>query len=74
RKPNVPVLCFMGIDGLLETFVSDGTFDQHQFTSCVRSFTTSSSCNQYPGINLIWIMDGAKIHCCDKIIYYLRSL
>lgn len=34
----------------------------------------SGTCQQHPGRNSVWILDGAKIHCHPGIVRYLRSL
>jgi len=75
RKERSSLLCFLGVDGILEVFTSKGTFDRHKFISCCRSFALiSGKVFPYPGRHSIFIMDGASIHCEPNIVYYLRSL
>ena len=72
RKPRVSLLCFINAYGLLESFMTEGTFNRLNFLDCLRELIKSGNVQQYPGKNSIWILDGAKIHCHESIIYYLR--
>ena len=75
RKPRVSLLCFTGVNGVLETFCTDGTFDRRKFVACCRDFAlTNDAVRPYPGRYSVWILDGAIIHCHPNIVYYLRSL
>lgn len=76
RKPRSSLLCFLGYEGLLETCWIEGTFDRIKFVTCCKEFALDSTKNvqQYPGFNSVWIMDGARIHCSEKLVQYLRSL
>lgn len=76
RAIRTSCLCFIGSNGLLEVCETEGTFDRKAFVEYCRRFTFSrqSKVQQYPGTNSVWIMDGAKIHCHNNFIYYLRSL
>lgn len=75
RKPRESLLCFIGQNGMLETFSTNGTFNRLNFFACCRRFALETGHVQcYPGRHSIWIMDGAKIHCNAKIIEYLRSI
>jgi transposase len=75
RKPRVSLLSFVGVNGLLETYHTEGTFNRTKFMECCRDFALSSGkVKQYPGNCSVWILDGAKIHCDANAIYYLRSL
>jgi transposase len=75
RKPRRSLLCFIGVHGLLECFLTEGTFDRSKFFACCREFALESGqVRQYPGPHSVWILDGATIHCHPNIIYYLRSL
>ncbi|KAE9032815.1 hypothetical protein PR001_g10432 [Phytophthora rubi] len=75
RKARVSLLCFISVDGLVETFHTDGTFDRSKFVECCRAHAHSGkTVHQYPGSGSVWILDGAKIHCHPDIVYYLRSL
>jgi hypothetical protein len=42
RKPRVSLLCFIGVSGLLDTFLADGTFDRIEFARCCESFALKS--------------------------------
>jgi transposase len=72
RKPRVSLLCFIGVNGLLETYSTDGTFDRLKFSEKCRLFT--KKVKQYPEQYSVWILDGAKIHTDPNIVYYLRSM
>ncbi|KAG4068112.1 hypothetical protein HA402_001537 [Bradysia odoriphaga] len=76
RKPRISLLCFIGVNGMLECFQTEGTFTRLKFVNFCRSFATSvnSKVQQYPGKHSVWIMDGAKIHLDKNFIMYLRSL
>ncbi|OWZ16564.1 Serine/threonine-protein kinase [Phytophthora megakarya] len=74
-KKLATLLCFISVDGLAETFHTDGTFDRSKFVECCRTHAHSgNTVHQYPGRGSVWILDGAKIHCHPDIVYYLRSL
>lgn len=76
RKPRVSLLAFIGVDGLIDCYNTDGTFDRAEFLRCCQSFAYSKQgcVRQYPGKNSVWIMDGASIHRDPEIVYYLRSI
>lgn len=74
RKARISLLCFLGQDGIEETFQTDGTFTRQKFFKACKSFALSGKVQSHPGKNSVWIMDGAKIHCHPSIIRYLRSL
>lgn len=76
RKPRISLLCFIGVNGLLNCYQTDGTFTRLKFVDFCRSFAIErdSKVQQYPGRNSVWIMDGAKIHLDKSFVQYLRSL
>mmetsp|Transcript_20409 Transcript_20409/g.18547 ORF Transcript_20409/g.18547 Transcript_20409/m.18547 type:complete len:356 (+) Transcript_20409:39-1106(+) len=74
RSERCSLLCFLGVDGLQQVYSTEGTFDRLKFISYCRDFALSGKVQLYPGINSVWIMDGASIHCDESITYYLRSL
>ncbi|KAH9146834.1 hypothetical protein AeRB84_009338 [Aphanomyces euteiches] len=75
RKPRVSVLCWIDVNGIVECFPTDGTFDRTTFIACCGLHAQSGkSVRQYPGRGSIWILDGAKIHCHANLVYYLRSI
>lgn len=73
RKPRVSLLCFLGINGIVDCFSTPGTFDRLKFADCCKKFALEHS-RLYPGQNSLWILDGAAIHCDANITIYLRSL
>ena len=53
RKARVSALCFLGYQGLLDTFVVDGTFTRLNFFESCKAFALSGKVRQYPGKNSI---------------------
>lgn len=75
RKARVSLLCFIGQHGMIDSYSTNGTFTRSVFFDCCKRLALETDhIRRYPGTHSIWIMDGAKIHCCDQIINYLRSL
>lgn len=75
RKPRVSCLCMIGQDGMLECSYTEGTFTRMIFFQHCKQFALRSKhIETYPGYHSIWILDGARIHCDDKIVGYFRSL
>jgi transposase len=75
RRPRVSLLCFLGEKGFLGVYNTEGTFTRSKFIEKCREFILDSGkVLKYPGFNSVWILDGAKIHCHRKLIYYLRTL
>ncbi|EGZ16884.1 hypothetical protein PHYSODRAFT_498903 [Phytophthora sojae] len=76
RKPRVSILAFIGVNGIIDYFSTEGTFDRLEFTKCCQDLMhmERGPIRQYPGPNSIWIMDGATIHRHPEIIHYLRSV
>jgi transposase len=69
------LLCFLGEQGFLDVFDTEGTFTRKKFIDKCREFILESGkVSQYPGYNSVWILDGDKIHCHRKLVYYLRTL
>jgi hypothetical protein len=75
RKSRISLLCFLGDQGILDIYDTEGTFTRSKFISKCREFALESGkVYQYPGINSVWILDGVKIHCHRKLVYYLRTI
>lgn len=75
RRPRLSFLCFLGAEGILDSFYTEGTFNRLKFFECCREFALRNpKVQRYPGFHSVWIMDGARIHCDAKIIQYLRSI
>lgn len=74
RRPRLSFLCFLGQQGILDTYKTEGTFTRLKFFECCKEFALGGTCLTYPGKNSVWILDGAKIHCHPGIIRYLRSI
>lgn len=75
RKARVSCLCMIGQKGMLECSFTEGTFTRlTYFEHCKQFALKSRLVETYPGYHSIWILDGARIHCDDKIVSYFRSL
>lgn len=76
RGKRISLLCFLGVDGIKNTYMTDGTFNRAKFLECCRKFAidSDSEVRQYPGPYSVWIMDGARIHTDAHLVSYLRSL
>lgn len=73
RKKRISLLCFINLDGVVDCYETEGTFDRHTFVQYCRRFALDHS-KVYPGTNSVWILDGASIHRDPNFITYLRSL
>jgi hypothetical protein len=74
RLPRVSALCFATVDGLVEAYMTEGTFTRVKFAKYCDDFARSGHVNAYPGRILVWILDGARIHCDASIVHHLRSM
>nr|XP_029718012.1 uncharacterized protein LOC115260828 [Aedes albopictus] len=75
RKPRMSFLCFLGMNGMLDSFWVEGTFNRQNFFSCCRNFALNNPhVERFPGMHSIWILDGARIHCDANIVRYFRSI
>ncbi len=68
------MLSFLGVNGIVDHFVVEGTFTSVEFFNCVCSLICRGAVSPYPGRNLIWILDGTKIHMNSYVIDYLFSV
>ncbi|ORY45856.1 hypothetical protein BCR33DRAFT_678677, partial [Rhizoclosmatium globosum] len=75
RLPRVSLLCFIGCNGILESFSTEGTFNRAKFSTCCKKFALNSGkVGRYPGLHSVWILDGASIHRSPHLIMHLRML
>lgn len=76
RMKRVSLVCFLGVNGLVNSYYTSGTFDRKTFLDACRSFALSRNTpvRQYPGPLSIWILDNAAIHSDKDLVNYLRSL
>ncbi|KAJ0391453.1 hypothetical protein ATCC90586_011837 [Pythium insidiosum] len=76
RKPRVSILAFLGVNGVIDYYDTEGTFDRLEFVRCCQQFAYSecAALGMYPGKNSVWILDGAAIHRHPEIVNYLRAL
>lgn len=74
RKARVSLLCCLGQTGMVESYITEGTFDRQKFFHFMKILALSGKVKQYPGKHSVWIMDGARIHLDQHIVDYLRSL
>lgn len=73
RTARESLLAFINSKGIVDCYSTEGTFDRKKFIFFCRKFALEH-CEQFPGRNSVWILDGAAIHCDPNIITYLRSL
>ncbi|KAG3086361.1 hypothetical protein PI124_g10759 [Phytophthora idaei] len=54
RKSRISILAFIGVNGVLNYYGKQGTFDRVSFVECCRDFVYSDGGNvrQYPGVEL----------------------
>lgn len=76
RKARVSSLCFLGVNGIENCYVTTGTFDRTKFVYYLRRFILDydSEVRTYPGRCSILVLDGAKIHIDANLVSYIRSL
>lgn len=76
RSKRVSLLCFIGVEGLLNAYETEGTFTRKKFVDNCKHFATetTSIVYEYPGPHSVWLMDGAAIHCSKDFVYFLRNL
>lgn len=55
RKLRVSILAFIGVNGVLDYFSTEGTFDRLEFTKCCQEFAhcPGGPVRQYPGRNSV---------------------
>jgi transposase len=73
RSKRVSLLTFLGADGVVDSYQTEGTFDRTKFIDCLKTLLTKNLVFMYPGRHSVWILDGAKIHTHESIVYLLRS-
>ena len=64
RSPRISLLCFAGVTGMLETFMTDGTFTRHKFFECIRSYAQSgkkSHLTPAHGVFGLWTVPGSTV-------------
>lgn len=72
RIPRVSLLVMINAFGVVDVFLTEGTFTRHKFFDACIDLAESGKCGMYPGKNSIWIMDGARIHTHPVISLELR--
>lgn len=74
RTKRTSLLCFIGVEGLLNAYETEGTFCRKIFVDDCAAFAESGVVYKYPGPHSIWLLDGARIHCSSDFVYFLRAL
>ena len=75
RMPRISLLCMLGINGLLDIYKTDGTFNRKKVADNLKDFALNNKrVTAWPGPHSLWIMDGATIHCDPWLIIMLRDL
>lgn len=60
RKPRESLLCFLGMNGLVDCFRTEGTYDRHTFADCLMELVLRNrGIHVYPGTHCVVILDGA---------------
>jgi hypothetical protein len=63
RQPRCSLFCFPEVNGKLDYFSTEETFDRLKFVNFCRNFALrSGKVFQYPGYRSVWILDGGTIH------------
>ncbi len=73
RMPRVSMLMFISAFGIAANYTISGTFTRKEFARCCTQFLRSDKVKPRYGYNSVWIMDGALIHCCPRILHRLRQ-
>eukprot|EP00734_Pompholyxophrys_sp_LG126_P000219 Pompholyxophrys_sp_v1_NODE_54_length_2873_cov_21.439120.p1 type:complete len:355 gc:universal NODE_54_length_2873_cov_21.439120:1740-2804(+) len=74
RGKRLSVLSFLCVNGILETFKTEGTFDRKLFFEKCKELLESGKVQVYPGLNSVWLLDGASIHLDPTMTAYFREL
>eukprot|EP00734_Pompholyxophrys_sp_LG126_P000251 Pompholyxophrys_sp_v1_NODE_71_length_2433_cov_27.899117.p1 type:complete len:348 gc:universal NODE_71_length_2433_cov_27.899117:1230-2273(+) len=73
RGIRISLLCFLGVDGIVECVSEPGTFNRKNFFNHCISLLDSGKINLFPGKYSVWILDGARIHVDVDMVNYFRS-
>eukprot|EP00733_Pompholyxophrys_punicea_P001270 Pompholyxophrys_punicea_v1_NODE_589_length_1632_cov_10.899176.p1 type:complete len:364 gc:universal NODE_589_length_1632_cov_10.899176:496-1587(+) len=73
RGSRISILTFLGVNGLFDTFHTEGTFDRILFMECCQKLLDSGKVQRFGGTGSVWVMDGAAIHCDASMIEYFFS-
>eukprot|EP00733_Pompholyxophrys_punicea_P001423 Pompholyxophrys_punicea_v1_NODE_708_length_1416_cov_25.707568.p1 type:complete len:373 gc:universal NODE_708_length_1416_cov_25.707568:254-1372(+) len=73
RGTRISMLAFLGVDGFVDFYDTEGTFDRHKFLFYCDMLLDSGKIQPYPGRYSIWCLDGASIHLDANMISYLTS-
>ena len=74
RSERISILSFADISGFVSTYETEGTFTRKIFFDKIQLMVNTGLVSRYPGPRSIWILDGAKIHLDENIVYFLRSV
>eukprot|EP00734_Pompholyxophrys_sp_LG126_P000155 Pompholyxophrys_sp_v1_NODE_23_length_3902_cov_17.111256.p2 type:complete len:351 gc:universal NODE_23_length_3902_cov_17.111256:17-1069(+) len=73
RGTRLSLLSFLGVDGLIDTCQTSGTFTRLKFYEFCKRLLDSGKIQRFPGRGSVWILDGASIHCDSNMIDYFLS-
>eukprot|EP00733_Pompholyxophrys_punicea_P000678 Pompholyxophrys_punicea_v1_NODE_228_length_2676_cov_112.645555.p1 type:complete len:352 gc:universal NODE_228_length_2676_cov_112.645555:1179-124(-) len=73
RGSRLSVLSFLGVNGLIANYDTEGTFNRLEFLACVDRLLDSGIVQRHPGQNSVWLLDGASIHLNKHMTDYIRS-
>ena len=74
RSKRISILAFLGVDGLVDYFQTNGTFDRFTFFTSIRKLLQSGKIQKFPGRHSVWVLDGASIHRDPSMIEFLWSM
>lgn len=75
RSARISILAFIGENGFLDYYKTEGTFTRLIFFKYLKEFAYNNRhVHVFPGEGSVWIMDGARIHCDKNIIAYFRAI
>eukprot|EP00734_Pompholyxophrys_sp_LG126_P000420 Pompholyxophrys_sp_v1_NODE_169_length_1390_cov_9.627715.p1 type:complete len:351 gc:universal NODE_169_length_1390_cov_9.627715:276-1328(+) len=73
RGSRISLLSFLGVNGIVETVETVGTFDRTKFFHACCQLLDSGKIQMYPGFLSVWVLDGASIHVDQTMISYFRT-
>ena len=74
RSKRMSILSFLGVEGLLDNYLIEGTFTRSIFFNFIKVFLTKGIVQPFPGMHSIWVMDGASIHMDENIVEFLFTV
>eukprot|EP00733_Pompholyxophrys_punicea_P001360 Pompholyxophrys_punicea_v1_NODE_649_length_1527_cov_7.620245.p1 type:complete len:359 gc:universal NODE_649_length_1527_cov_7.620245:1284-208(-) len=70
RGKRLSCLTYLGVDGIVDNYHTEGTFNRQLFFECCKSVLNSGKVERFPGKHSVWVLDGAAIHLDPEIVQY----